>query len=116
MQISRILCQLKENIPSVAIITPLENSVPNILCVAFENVRGEVLLHCLEEDGILVGTGSACASHHESRFKKLFGLDQSHIEGVIRFSFAEENDIGDVDYVIERVAAHVKELSKTIRQ
>ncbi len=108
--------KLRECVPNVAIITPLENSLPNILSVAFENVRGEVLLHCLEEDNILVGTGSACASHHESRFKKLFGLDESHLEGVIRFSFAEENDIGDVDYVIERVAAHVRQLSKTVRQ
>ena len=108
--------KLQEKIQNIAIITPLENSVPNILSVAFENVRGEVLLHCLEEDGILVGTGSACASHHESRFKKLFGLDESHLEGVIRFSFAEENDIGDVDFVVDRVATHVKELSKTVRQ
>ena len=100
----------------MAIITPLENSVPNILSVAFANVRGEVLLHALEEDGILVGTGSACASHHESRFKKLFGLDGEHIEGVVRFSFSHLNDICEVDGVIERVKAHAERLSKTVRQ
>lgn len=108
--------KLQENIPDVAIITPLANSIPNILSVAFKNVRGEVLLHALEEDDILVGTGSACASHHESRFKRLFGLDDDHIEGVIRFSFAEENDISEIDGVISRIAARVCELKKTVRQ
>ncbi len=108
--------KLQENIPNITIITPLENSIPNILSVAFADVRGEVLLHSLEEDGILVGTGSACASHHESRFKRLFGLDEAHLEGVIRFSFASENDISEADYVAERVAARVIELSRTVRQ
>ncbi len=108
--------KLKQTVPDVAIITQLENSVPNILSVAFANVRGEVLLHALEEDGILVGTGSACASHHESRFKKLFGLDDEHIEGVIRFSFSHLNDIREVDRVIERIKAHTDRLAKTMRQ
>lgn len=108
--------KLRQAIQDVSIITPLENSVPNILSVAFANVRGEVLLHALEDDGILVGTGSACASHHESRFKKLFGLDDEHLEGIIRFSFSHLNDIGEVDRVIERIKAHADRLAKTVRQ
>lgn len=108
--------KLQENIPDITIITPLENSIPNILSVAFNRVRGEVLLHALEQDGILVGTGSACASHHENRLKKLLGLDEDHIDGVIRFSFAQENDIADADYIVERVAAHANRLCRTVRQ
>ena len=108
--------KLTQYLPDTVIITPFDNSIPNILRVAFKNVRGEVLLHSLEEDNILVGTGSACASHHESRFKQMFGLDDEHIEGVIRFSFSAENDQNEVDHVCERVAYHVNALAKTVRR
>lgn len=87
----------------IRVITPLENAAPGILTVAFDGIRGEVLLHSLEKYNVLVGTGSACASHHESRFKRLFGLDEAHKEGVIRFSMSGENRIEEVEYVADCV-------------
>ena len=68
----------------------MDKSVPNVLTVAFKDVRGEVLLHALEKHGILVGIGSACSSHHESRFKSLLGLDERYRDGIVRFSMSEE--------------------------
>ena len=61
--------ELRQQISDCDIVTDVNNSVPNVLTVAFKNVRGEVLLHSLEKYGILVGIGSACSSHHESRIK-----------------------------------------------
>ena len=94
---------LSESIAGIKIITP-ENSCGNILTIALPNIRGEVLLHTLENHGILCGIGSACSSHHESRFKKLLNLDESHKDGLIRFSVSEFN----LPYEIEMIVAAVK--------
>lgn len=103
------------DIEDVVVITPIQNSVPNILTVAFKDVRGEVLLHALENHGILVGIGSACSSHHESRFKALLGLDERHKDGIVRFSIGDENDIKEVDYVVNAIKEEISKLSKFTR-
>lgn len=96
------ITKLNKEVPSAQIISP-KDGVPNILTVAFENIRGEVLLHILEKDDILIGIGSACSSRKESRFKKLFSLDSKHIDGLVRFSFSEFNNINEVDFTIEKI-------------
>ena len=107
--------QLKEKLLSeiddVQIISGDENFAPNILTVAFKDVRGEVLLHDIEDDGILVGIGSACSSHHESRFKSLLGLDENHKDGIIRFSISYENDENDVDFIVGRIKSSLEKLT-----
>ncbi|MBO4554747.1 MAG: cysteine desulfurase [Clostridia bacterium] len=105
-----LTAKLKDNIEDLAIISPDENCAPNILTVAFKDVRGEVLLHSIEEDGILVGIGSACSSHRESRFKQLLGLDEAHKDGIIRFSTSEFSDINDVDFVVESIKRRLEVL------
>jgi len=104
--------RLTEIVSDIEIITPTHNSVPNILTVAFKDVRGEVLLHSLENYGIYVGIGSACSSHHESRFKSLLGLDDRHRDGVVRFSFSEENDLSEIDFVVDCIKRELEILTK----
>lgn len=107
--------QLKEKLLSeiddVQIISGDENFAPNILTVAFKDVRGEVLLHDIEDDGILVGIGSACSSHHESRFKSLLGLEENHKDGIIRFSISYENDENDIDFIVGRIKSSLEKLT-----
>lgn len=107
--------QLKEKLLSeiddVQIISGDEDFAPNILTVAFKDVRGEVLLHDIEDDGILVGIGSACSSHHESRFKSLLGLDENHKDGIIRFSISYENDENDIDFIVGRIKSSLEKLT-----
>ncbi len=107
-----LLQKLNENIDDIVVLTPMDRSVPNILTVAFKDIRGEVLLHALEDYGILVGIGSACSSHHESRFKKLLKLDGAHSEGIVRFSMSEQNEIDEVDYVADCIAKVYRKLSE----
>ncbi len=87
---------------------------PSVLNLRFANTRGEVLLHTLEQDGIYVSTGSACASHKtaDSHVLQAMGLSHKDIEGAIRFSFSEYNEIEEMDYVIDRTAAAVKRFRK----
>lgn len=107
----QLIAKLKENIDDMVVVSPQNDFAPNILTVAFKDVRGEVLLHDIEDSGILVGIGSACSSHHESRFKGLFGLDERHKDGIIRFSTSYESDINDIDFVVSTIKASLEKLT-----
>lgn len=107
---------LENGVSDVKIITDTERSAPHILTVAFGGVRGEVLLHALEERGILVGVGSACSSHRESRFKSLLGLDEAHRDGIVRFSVSAFNDFSEVATVVCETADAVARLKEYARK
>ena len=108
--IKELKTQLESRISDLKIITP-ENGCGNILTLAFPKVRGEVLLHTLEKYGILCGIGSACSSHHESRFKKLLNLDDNHRDGILRFSVSEYNDINEIGKVVDAVETEWSKLA-----
>lgn len=81
-------------IPGVRINGPeVEEGAPYILSVAFEGVKGEMLLHMLEQQEILVSTGSACSARRNRKNRVLQAIDPSgkQNEGTIRFSFSQEN-------------------------
>lgn len=82
---------------------------PSVLNLSFEGTRGEVLLHTLEQDGIYVSTGSACASHHtgDSHVLSAMSMDHKEIESAVRFSFSEFNTKEEMDIVIDAVTKAV---------
>lgn len=78
--------------------------IDNILNVSFDGVRGEVLLHALEDYNIFVSTGSACSakkSNQKNYVLPSIGLKPCLVEGAIRFSFSYGNTLEEVDYAIE---------------
>jgi cysteine desulfurase len=76
-----------------------------ILSVSFSGVKGEVLLHLLEADGIYVSTGSACSAkkNGDSYVLKAVGLEKNNINGTIRFSFNESNTRSEIDYTVDKL-------------
>lgn len=92
-----------KDIENIRINSEGEGFSPYILSISFSGVRGEVLLHALEEKGVYVSTGSACSSkgHDKSSTLVALGLNNDQIEGTIRFSFSEYNSKIEVDYVVE---------------
>lgn len=72
---------------------------PHILNVSFLGVRGEVLLHALEEKGIYVSTGSACSAHKKgkNRILNAMGVVGDRQEGAIRFSICPFNTEDEMD-------------------
>ena len=103
----------KAEIPDIRINSPEdEMACPSVLNISFLGTRGEVLLHTLEQDGIYVSTGSACASNHASakgsHVLNAMGLSPKEIEGAIRFSFSEFNTIEEMEYTVEKVKAAVQ--------
>ena len=81
-----------------------ENNSPYILSVSFKGIRGEVLLHMLEEDDILIGTGSACSSKKQSnRVLENMGVKKDYLLGSIRISFSSFNTPNDVKIATEKL-------------
>lgn len=80
-----------------------KDALPYILNIAFKDVRAEVLLHHLEQKGIYVSTGSACASHKNTRSHVLTAMNVpvQLIDGAIRFSFSGFNTQAEISRTIE---------------
>lgn len=116
--LKRRLCQgICEQIDRVRINSPRDASgAPHILNVSFLGVKGEVLLHALESDGILVSTGSACTSRKQSasHVLKAMGLSPAELAGAIRFSFNPANTAEEIDYTVERLKYHLTALRRVI--
>lgn len=77
-----------------------EESSPYILTVTVPGVRGEVLLHILEDRGLLVGNGSACSSNAKNRYSRVIlacGVNESLADGVIRLSFSNRTTLAEVE-------------------
>lgn len=94
-----------------------EDFSPYILNVSFKGVKGEVLLHFLEESGIYVSTGSACSSKEREKnggsyVLKALDLSKDEVLGGIRFSFSDDNKEEEVDYVIENLEKGLKFLRR----
>ncbi|MDA3846608.1 MAG: cysteine desulfurase family protein [Vallitaleaceae bacterium] len=74
-----------------------------ILSVSFVGIRGEVLLHALEEQGIYVSTGSACSSNKSKAagFLSVLGRTKEEVAGNIRFSFDPTNTFEEIDVLLK---------------
>lgn len=94
-----------------------EKSSPYIFNVGFRNVRGEVLLHFLENDEIYISTSSACSSNSGGKSHVLteLGIDNKLLEGSIRFCFSYEITKTDVDVFIEKLKIYINEIRSIMK-
>lgn len=105
-------------VDNIVVNSPFEDGfLPHVLSVSFIGVRGEVLVHALEDKNIYVSTGSACSSKKLSYSAILaqIGLDKKIAEGTVRFSFNEKNTKEEVDYVIDEIINTLKFLRRLSR-
>ena len=90
-----------------------EKSSPKVLNVSFNRTKGEVLTHFLGMYQIYVSTGSACSSKKgNSRILEVMGLNQSELDGAIRFSFSKNNTTKEIGEVVERLKESVQKIRK----
>lgn len=80
-----------------------ETSAPHIISVGIAGIRSEVLLHALEDKGIYVSSGSACASNHPqiSGVLKGIGARQEFLDATLRFSMSEFTTMEEIDYTLD---------------
>ncbi len=109
--------RLTEEIKDVRINSSLEeDGAPHILNVSFKNVKGEVLLHYLEQEEIYVSTGSACSSRVSgNRILEAVKLDREYIDGTIRISLGFFNNYEEVEHVVEKIGKSVEDIRKIMK-
>ena len=84
-------------------------TAPHIMNISVKGLRSEVMLHALEERGIFVSAGSACASHSkkESSTLKAMGASSTETDGALRVSMSEFT-------TMEELSEMVKDLKEVI--
>ncbi len=90
---------------------------PHIVSVSVRGVRSEVLLHALEDKGIYVSAGSACASNHPkiSETLRAMGVEKELLDSTIRFSFSTLTTKEEIDYTLRAMYDMIPMLRKYSR-
>ena len=90
---------------------------PHVVSVSVRGVRSEVLLHALEDKGIYVSAGSACASNHPkiSETLKAMGVEKDLLDSTIRFSFSDLTTKEEIDYTLQAMYDIIPMLRKYSR-
>jgi cysteine desulfurase len=108
--------EIVKNIDDIKINSP-EDGVCHILNISFRGVKGEVLLHYLEQKKVYVSTGSACSSKKKgSHVLNAMELTPDEIEGAIRFSLSDLNTEEEILKAAEIVRESVEDLRMIIRR
>lgn len=88
-----------------------ENSSPYIVSFSAKGLRGEVIMHMLEEYGVIAGTGSACSSRQRhSRVLKNCGYGGDVLDGAIRISFSDKSTESEATLAAEKISECIKKL------
>ncbi len=85
-------------------ILSFEEASPYILAVSAIGLRGETVLHEADDNGLIIGTGSACSSNAKKRFSRVVlacGADEKTADGVLRLSFSSENTMSEIKTAAE---------------
>ena len=103
---------LRENIADCQVNGPEEQVAHHILNMSFLGVRSEVLLHCLEEQGIFVSAGSACTSRSSkgSHVLSVMGLSEAVVDSAIRFSLCRYNTVSEAKEALPIIISTVNEM------
>lgn len=105
-----------ENIDDIKVNSP-DDGVCHILNISFKDVKGEVLLHDLAQQGVFVSTGSACSSKKKgSHVLNAIGLTPQEIDGAIRFSLSDMTTEEEINEACEIIKKSVEELRFIIRR
>ena len=90
---------------------------PHIISLTVPGVRAEVLLHALEERGVYVSSGSACASNkpHTSATLEAIGLPRPYLDNTIRISLSEmttEEDILQASAALHEIIPFLRKYTR----
>ena len=93
------------------------DSAPHIISVTVGGVRSEVLLHALEDRGIFVSAGSACAARKPlpSVTLKAMGMEKETLESTIRVSLSVFTTREEIDYTLKALYDMIPMLRKYTR-
>lgn len=115
----RLLEAVRRVVPDVTVNGPApEDGAPHILNLGFPGVRGEVMLHALEGEGVYVSTGSACSSKKlkVSGVLTAMGVPPRTAEWAVRFSLSPHTTLEEIDYAASRIGVLYDQLKRFQRR
>jgi len=93
-------------------INSCDSVLPYVLNVSVSGYRSETLLHFLENSGIYVSSGSACAKGEGSYVLRAMGLDKKRVDSALRISFSRYSTESEIDLLTEAIINATKRLRK----
>lgn len=99
-----------ENAPQVIFLGNAKHHLANFLPLSFPGVDAERLIYKLEEQGILVSTGAACAANKATKSHVLtaIGLSDEEIAGSLRISLGSTNTLDQMPVVARALTDAVR--------
>ncbi len=113
-----MLIQGVENIEGIRVNgCPGRQGAAHIVSLSVRGIRSEVLLHALEEKGIYVSAGSACASNkpQTSATLKAIGVEKDLLDSTIRFSISVFTTAEEIRYTIQALEETIPMLRRYVR-
>ncbi|MFH1999623.1 MAG: aminotransferase class V-fold PLP-dependent enzyme, partial [Planctomycetota bacterium] len=110
----RLITRIRSEVRDMKINGDPDKGLPHILSISFAGLIGEVLLHHLEKEGIMVSTGSACHAGWKdvSETLKALKVPPRFARGTIRISLSELTTEEEIDYTADTLVYQVAYLRK----
>ena len=107
-----LIKELLEAIPESYLNGHPTNRLPNNANIRYSYIEGEALTMSLDEVGVQVSTGSACAAKtlEPSHTLLACGLKHEEAHGSLVFTLGKNNNRQQVEYVVEKLPGIVKRL------
>lgn len=105
--------RLKEVLPEAVVLSPGDS--PFILSLSLPGYKSEVLMNCLEAEGIYLSKSSACKKGARSHVLEAMRLKNDVIDGALRVSFSRYTTEEEINYFIEKLTDAAKRLYKKLR-
>ncbi len=89
-----------------------EKRLPNNINFVIKYIEGESILMWLNNNGIMVASGSACTSKilKSSHVLNAIGIDPALAQGSLLITLGEDNTMGDAEYFVEKLPQIVEKL------
>ncbi len=108
----RLIDGILQRISGASLNGSRDNRLPNNANISFSGVEGESILMALDQKGVAVSTGSACASGslEPSYVLMALGLSHQQAHGSIRFTLGQYTTQEEINYVLKALPEVIKRL------
>lgn len=92
-----------------------DECIPYIISLSVPGIKGEVLVNALEDDGVIISTGSACSSKKAgNRILEAMGKTLDETVGSLRISFSPYIDY-DIKFVVDAILKNISRFIKNAK-
>lgn len=111
----QLIAEIAQELPQAQVLGALEEDAPvapQILAVALPNIKADAMVTLLDQEGLMLSSGSACSGHavQVSHVIRALDLAPELRHGVLRFSFGRGNRPEEVSRAVQLVATLYKNM------